>query len=268
MVYLTSDIHGAFDIHKINPDEFTAGRSLSREDFLLICGDFGCVWDGGSSDRFWLNWLESLPWTTLFIDGNHENFDVLSSYPIVDWNGGKARQIRSNVFQLLRGEIYTFAGKTWLTVGGGFSHDTQFRKQGKNWWQEEILSRTEAEHTLETLQKHNWTVDCVISHDIFSSHEAASTFPVDMTPYGNDRINQQDFLEEIRQKTAFTIWFFGHYHKDRLDFFDGKPVRMLYDAVEEVDTLIEEADRAQNETPSLLSASRSPAADDLEIQTD
>lgn len=87
MVYITGDTHGAFDIHKINPREFKAAEHLTKDDYVIICGDFGCIWDGGSSDRFWLNWLESLEWNTLFIDGNHENFDVLNSYPEIEWHG-------------------------------------------------------------------------------------------------------------------------------------------------------------------------------------
>lgn len=250
MVYLTSDIHGAFDIHKINPNEFEAGNHLSREDYVLICGDFGCIWDGGSSDRFWLNWLETLPWTTLFIDGNHENYDVLNSYPLVDWKGGKARQIRSNIYHLQRGELYEFAGKSWLTIGGAFSHDNQFRQAGKNWWNEEILSKEEAKRTLENLARHDWKVDVVISHDIFSSHPIASKYPLDFSVYSEDRVHQQDFLEEIRAKIDYTAWFFGHYHDDQLHFFDGKPVYMLYDTVEEVDRLIEKANILQSSQDS------------------
>lgn len=247
MVYLTSDIHGAFDIHKINPDEFKAASQLGQDDYLIICGDFGCIWDGGSSDSFWLNWLESLPWTTLFLDGNHENFEVLKKYPIVDWNGGKAGKIRSNIYHLRRGELYTFAGKSWLCLGGGFSHDVAYRKEGINWWNDEIFSQDEANHAFETLEKCNWKVDCILSHDIFRSHPITNRYAISMNPYSSDRIHQQDFLEIIRQKTDYSIWCFGHYHQDELRFFDGKPVYMLFDTVEEIDTLKQKAYASQPE---------------------
>ena len=81
MIFITGDTHRELDIHTINPREFVEGRTLTRDDYVIICGDFGCIWDGGSGDRFWLNWLESEGWNTLFIDGNHENFDVLNQYP-------------------------------------------------------------------------------------------------------------------------------------------------------------------------------------------
>lgn len=245
MVYITSDIHGAFDIHKINPREFIPGQTMTEDDYLIICGDFGCIWDGGSSDQFWLNWFESLPWTTLFIDGNHENFDVLARYPVVDWNKGKARQIRSNVFMLMRGERYEFAGKSWLALGGGFSHDRSLRKKGVNWWDEEIFSREEAEHAYATMAKHDWKVDVVLSHDVFSAHPLAKKYSPDMANYSSDRVQQNEFLEQMRKKLDYRIWFAGHYHVDRLDYFDDKPCVVLFDTVEEVDNLIEKANNHQ-----------------------
>lgn len=55
MIYITGDIHREQDIHKINPREFTVGNSLTENDYVIICGDFGCVWDGSTGDNFWLN---------------------------------------------------------------------------------------------------------------------------------------------------------------------------------------------------------------------
>ncbi len=48
MIYITGDIHREQDIHKINPREFTVGNSLTENDYVIICGDFGCVWDGST----------------------------------------------------------------------------------------------------------------------------------------------------------------------------------------------------------------------------
>ena len=84
MIYLTGDIHGQYDIHKL------ATRGLANQDiapkegdFLVVCGDFGLVWNKrqNSEERYWLRWLAKKPWTTLFVDGNHENFDRLGRVP-------------------------------------------------------------------------------------------------------------------------------------------------------------------------------------------
>ena len=55
MIYITGDIHREQDIHKINPREFIVGETLTEEDYVIICGDFGCIWDGSTGDNFWLN---------------------------------------------------------------------------------------------------------------------------------------------------------------------------------------------------------------------
>lgn len=231
MIYLTGDVHGAFDIHKINPDEFTVGKTLTKDDCVIICGDFGCIWDGGSSDRFWLNWLETLPWTTVFIDGNHENFDVLNQYPQEEWHGGKIHRIRSNIVHLMRGEVYELEGKKWLAFGGAFSHDRSMRVEGKSWWKAELPTLEECERARKNLADNDWKVDCILSHDVYSSHPYAGKYAHTMNGYDPGQQNIQEFLEEIRKKTEYSYWFCGHYHKDVLRIAEGKPCYTLYNYV-------------------------------------
>lgn len=231
MIYMTGDTHGAFDIHKINPDEFIAGRSLTKDDYVIIAGDFGCIWDGGSSDKFWMNWLESLPWNTLFIDGNHENFDVLNAYPVEEWKGGKVHKIRDNVIHLMRGQVYDIDGEKILTVGGAFSHDTAMRTQGKNWWKQEMITKEEEEETLRNLEKNNYNVDYIVTHDVYASHPYAGLYETDMSVYDENQCDIQKFLETIRERTNYRKWFTGHYHKDAVYMADGKPTFTLYNTI-------------------------------------
>ncbi len=77
MIFITGDLHGENDIHKLSTSCFAMQKTLSRSDYVIICGDFGLVWDDSPTDRYWLKWLDGKPWTTLWIDGNHENFDLL-----------------------------------------------------------------------------------------------------------------------------------------------------------------------------------------------
>lgn len=255
MIYITGDTHGAFDIHKINPDEFVAGRSLTRDDYVIICGDFGCLWDGGKSDAFWMNWLETLPWNTLFIDGNHENFDVLNAYPVEEWKGGKVHKIRDNVRHLMRGQVFDLDGEKILTVGGAFSHDTDFRSQGKNWWKEEMLTEEEASETLENLEKADWKVDYIITHDVYDSHPLASKYPCTMEAYDPDQVHIQHFLEQIRQKTDYRKWFHGHYHLDGVHYTDSKPTYTVYDRIMKADDFGNEMIYVPEIGQSLCSAS-------------
>ena len=126
-IYITGDTHIPIDVEKLNTRNFPEQKTMTKDDFVIICGDFGGVWDDSKEDRYWLKWLNEKKFTTLFVDGNHENFDLLYQYEIVDFMGGKARQIMPSVFHLMRGEIYEIAGKKLFTMGGAASHDKIYR---------------------------------------------------------------------------------------------------------------------------------------------
>ena len=87
-----------------------------------MCGDFG-YWHDTDIERNNLDWLESQPWTTLFVDGNHSNFDRLKKLSVEEWNGGKVHKIRPHIIHLMRGQVFTINGKTFFTFGGAQSHD-------------------------------------------------------------------------------------------------------------------------------------------------
>ena len=84
MIFITGDLHGDYDIHKLSSKCFTVQRELTRSDYVIICGDFGLLWDNSDEEKYWLKWLDEKPWTTLWIDGNHENYDMLSAFPITE----------------------------------------------------------------------------------------------------------------------------------------------------------------------------------------
>lgn len=66
--FVTGDTHGYVDIRKV--DVFAkANQTLTRNDYLIVLGDFGAIWYGDSRDDKILDWWENQQWTTLFIDG-------------------------------------------------------------------------------------------------------------------------------------------------------------------------------------------------------
>ena len=70
MIYITGDTHIPIDIKKLNTKNFSEQKTLTKEDYVIICGDFGGVWNGKNEEKYWLNWLKNKNFTTLFIDGN------------------------------------------------------------------------------------------------------------------------------------------------------------------------------------------------------
>ena len=230
-IYITGDTHGGFQ--RFGSKYFPQQKNMGREDYVIITGDFGGLWDGSNKDRYWLDWLEEKPFTTLFVDGNHENFDLLNALPEKRWNGGRVHVVREHVLHLMRGQVVTFGGLTWFTMGGASSHDIQdgildpadpdferqywlmrrlramFRVKGVSWWSEELPSAEEYNETLANLERAGWAVDCILTHC------APSSIVRKLDPgYGTDELT--DFLETVNQRCQFAYWFFGHYHRNQI----------------------------------------------------
>ena len=72
-----------------------------------------------------MDWLERLPFTLAFVDGNHENYDAIESYHVEEWHGGKIQRIRPHVLHLMRGQIFELEGYRFFTMGGARSHDIE-----------------------------------------------------------------------------------------------------------------------------------------------
>lgn len=231
MIYITGDIHGDPN-SRFSVKEFPEQKQMTKEDYVIICGDFGLVWDKEESpkEKWLLDNLDSRSFTTLFIDGNHENFDRLNSYPVEKWHGGKVQKIRPSVIHLMRGEIFNINDLNFFCFGGARSHDIQdgvlekddprlkvwkrnrykmFRVNHVSWWKEEIPSEAEMLYgykNLEEFQIAGGKIDYIITHEA-----PASTLTLMSGGYYKpDEFNQ--YLEEIRRDINFKHWYFGHYH--------------------------------------------------------
>ena len=212
MVFVTGDVHCPIDVHKLNTKNFPLQKSLTKDDYLIVCGDMGLVWsypDGPryKEDLYWQKWFNNRNYTTLFVDGNHENHPILASYPVVDFCGGKAHQIKDSVYHLIRGEVYTIDGKTFFCFGGASSHDKHLRKEGVDWWSEEIANFAEMNKAIDNLEKYNNEVDYIISH-CCSTRVQNIISPY----YESDSMTQ--FFKFIEENIKFKAWYFGHYHTD------------------------------------------------------
>lgn len=220
MIFFTGDLHGEIDIKKLNSKNCPA----KENDYVIICGDFGLIWNkpnqkGYKTDQYWLKWLENKPFTTLFVDGNHENFDILDNLPVETWRGGKVHKINSKVIHLMRGQIFTIEGKKIFTFGGAASHDKWTRVPNISWWKREMPSMLEYNEGLDNLIENDWRVDYVVTH-CAPSHIQNQI----CSWYERDELNS--FLQVISKKLKFKAWYFGHYHKN--DTFIQEKENKLY----------------------------------------
>lgn len=233
MIFITGDCHADFSRFKKNV--FTEQSELSKKDYVIIAGDFGGVWSRGEEsqkEKFNLDFLESLPFTILFVDGNHENFDRLNSFPVQTWHGGNVHMVRPSVIHLMRGQVFEIDGIKLFAFGGASSHDIDggilelddpdimlkrkelmwgglpYRINHLSWWREELPSQEEMEEGRRNLAAHNNEVDFVVTHCC-----ANSTQYLLNGSYKTDTAT--DYLEEIRQTIGYKKWFFGHYHDNR-----------------------------------------------------
>lgn len=205
MIHITSDLHGEYCRFKEK-----SFRVVKKNDTLIVCGDFGFVWDDSEEERKKHHKISKLKYTILFVEGCSDNYELLKTYPLVTKFGNEVREILPNVYQLLRGNVYTIENQTFFAFGGGETQNTYADQN--TWWSEELPSSTEIEHARKNLQNHDFKVDYIITHESNSKTKSALTRNT-----VHFRINHLNiFFDELLVKVTFKKWFFGSYHLDRL----------------------------------------------------
>ena len=205
MIYITGDTHIQRDIHKLHTALFPEQKNLTKSDYVIICGDFGGVWDNSAEEKYLLNCLNERNFTTLFVDGNHENHPLLNGYEVISFCGGKAHRIMDSIYHLMRGQVFTIDGLKFFTMGGATSHDKGFRCEGVTWWPEELPSDSEHEEAVVNLEKHGLQVDYIITHCAPDSVQWEIS-----ALYESDKLTE--FLEAVKNEVDYQHWYFGHYH--------------------------------------------------------
>lgn len=241
MIYVTGDCHG--DYHR-----FTSKQrkrlpfELSKNDYVIVCGDFGLLWSKNPTLDYNLKWLSKLPFTLLWVQGNHENYNMIEEYPITEWCGGKARHIvEDKIILLERGQVFNIEEKTFFTFGGASSHDIQggildknsptykndykkasrsrqpFRVLNETWWEQELPTEKELQEGLRNLEKVNYQVDYVITHCASNrTQEALERYHLGISfnlgYYKQDTLT--NYFEGLEDKLEYKKWYCGHYHED------------------------------------------------------
>ena len=200
----------AYELSGGDLDRFRHGRLrwLGKRDIVVVLGDFGFVWDGSAEEQKKLDWLRKRPYTLLFLDGSHENYDLLAQYPETERFGGRVQSLGGNVYHVCRGSVLELEGKKYLCFGGAESPDREEREPGVNWWKQEMPSDEEYAACEQNLEACGYQVDYVLTHD------APSRF-LDFTVLASGETNQlHQFLDKILLKLTYEKWFFGCYHRD------------------------------------------------------
>lgn len=209
MIFVTGDVHGLLSFYKF--EEFVKDRNLTKDDYMIIAGDCGVLWsEEDTVDK--IEKYRSLPFTVLFVDGNHENFDMLNAYPVEEWHGGKVHKIAPDIIHLMRGQVFEIEGKTFFTLGGATSIDKLFRQEGVSWWADELPTYADLDEGFKNLARYDDKVDFVITH---ACDERTLYYPPLRTPFNYFKsYPENSLLTSIEEKVEYGQWFFGHYHID------------------------------------------------------
>lgn len=207
MIYFTGDTHG--DRMRFYDDNMPGESTWTKDDYLIVCGDFGFVFLDTEEENAFLDRLTEKPYTICFCDGNHENFPRIYKYPEQSWHGGRVHRIRENVLHLMRGHVFDIDGKRVFAMGGGYSLDKANRKEGFSWWKQELPNNAEYRNASNTLKECGYGVDYIVTH----TAPRAIIRRMCKIPNENE-LELTGFLDWVMQTTTFKRWFFGHWHRD------------------------------------------------------
>ena len=238
MIHICGDTHGLYDQRKLDALAYQYKATPPTEQvYLIILGDAGIVFNPyvpDGEEKKIKKWYHDRPWTTLFVDGNHENFDRLYDLPTEPMFGGTVSRYSEKIIWLRRGEIYNIDGHKFFVMGGAVSVDRASRIEGKSWWSREVPSHAEFEYGLDNLDKHDNKVDYILAHNcpvkVSLAYMRSMNIQAWMEPK-MDAVGQ--YLDVVSEKTEFKKFYYGHWHDDwdYMTYTDEKEYQMLYQKI-------------------------------------
>lgn len=206
MIYFISDLHGE------KSEALEAYLKIATEkDLLIILGDVGLNFYDTLENMEFTRYFMSLDKKIAFLDGNHENFDYLKTFCCKEWNGGEVGRLTKNIVYLKRGNIYTLEGKTFF-VFGGCKSSSKWKENGL-WYPEEEPSDEEINLAYKNLEKYNYKVDYICTHNYDYKKKNVSVKLMELT----------DFIDK---NVEFKRWYSGHWHQN---FELDNKHRVVYD---------------------------------------
>ena len=203
MIYVTGDTHG--DISRFKQRKI---KRLKKDDTLVVCGDLGFVYDDSEQEKKALKWLSKRKYTVIFVDGAHDNTELLEKYELCDFAGAPARRINDKVYMLLRGNVYTIEEKKIFAFGSGLSESYNIVSDIVSSNAGSLPTSEETANGIKNLEKAGNEIDFIVTYDA----------PISAKTYIGENANNNGlniYLEEVYKVANFKCWYFGRYHKDK-----------------------------------------------------
>ena len=237
MTYITGDTHGFF--HRYY--EFTARMQPAPDDVMIVLGDAALNYYGAERDASRKYFVNSFPFATFCIHGNHEMrpWDV-PGMKTRDYRGGMVwyEEQYPKIFYAKDGEVYDFDGFKCIVIGGAYSVDKYIRlARGYQWFANEQPSqeiREDVERKLDSLGR---KVDIILSHTCPFKYEPIEVFltGIDQTQVDS---STEEWLDTIEESVDYKKWYCGHFHT-------AKKTHRLQFMYEDIDVLSISCDKEQ-----------------------
>jgi 3-oxoacid CoA-transferase subunit A len=222
MVYLTGDKHGCF----MGVFAFCDKVQSTTDDTLILLGDVCINCFGDEKDRALTRLLAKLPVTLFCVHGNYDRRPECLGYSETTRYGGAVcwEPAFPNLIFAKDGEIYDFAGKRCIVIGGASGRDKPYRSaKGRVCWPDgrpspKIRARVETR-----LAAESWRADVVLSHTCPLKYEPREVFEGGVRRADADKSTEM-WLDALEDKLSYGRWYCGHHHTDKT--VDG--LRFLY----------------------------------------
>lgn len=205
LICITGDMHG--DYSRFHDSRI---KKLKKGDFLIICGDFGFIWNGSKKEKRILKKIGRKRFYTLFVEGCHENYDLLNEYPEEEFCGGMVNVVSGRLMRAKRGSMFTLQGHKIFMFGGGQTKEIDIRRESKTWWEDELPSSEEIRQGETSLKKNGYSADYIVTHEPPASLKEFMDFEVRQISY------MHTFFDVVKNDCKFKMWYFGKAHKNKI----------------------------------------------------
>ena len=198
-VLFAGDIHG--DIDHAQWVIETAHKSDCTH--IIACGDFG-YWVHLPRGRKFVNnvarMAEQHNIHVLWVDGNHENHDILHELKEEHGDNEPIDTPNKWVRWIPRGCRFKIGDTTFMGYGGAYSVDWKQREEGMSWWRGELINPY---HVDLLTDQH---VDILVTHEAPLGKEISYKDDIPVS------VSQRALVSEIVDKVQPDVVVCGHHH--------------------------------------------------------
>lgn len=196
MIYLLSDVHS-------NPDFPGLKKYLSEakeDDLLIILGDTELNFEKSVKNKLFTEEFLKADKKIAIVDGNHDNFEYLHSFPEEEWNGGTVGRLTDNIVFLKRGNAYKINGMSFF-VFGGCKSSPKWKEMGL-WFEGEEPTDSQLALAYETIKSNNFSFDYILTH----KYESVNS-------HGTPCQKLRELTSYIEENVSYKAWYSGHWHR-------------------------------------------------------